>query len=269
MLISKKPSRGLPRYLLVLCVILFCSGYFVLQFPDVPGTSVASYGFNLIIALPSIIGLSWQLGYKRALIGIVVISLFAYLIEGFGTVTGVPYGDFDYGNALGPKIFGIVPYLLPLSYVPLVIGSVGMFAIDRSRLRGIFSATLFLVLLDGVLDPGAATLGFWMWPDGGIYYGIPLSNYGGWLISGLVSVILLTLIGGRTLVTRHCRPELLDSMIASLAFWFGVTVFSGLVLPAVLAAVLLVVAVRRRMQLSQGVATGLSPADSGRAKRPI
>ncbi len=260
---------GLPKYLVVLCVILFCSGYFVLRFPDVPGTSVASYGFNFLIALPSLIGLSWQLGYKRAIIGIVSVALFAYLIEGFGTVTGVPYGNFEYGTALGPKVFGIVPYLLPLSYVPLVIGSVGMFAASSRRLRGILWATLFLVVIDGVLDPGAATLGFWTWPGGGIYYGIPLTNYGGWLISGLVSITLLTLIGGKALTNRSCRPELLDSLIASLAFWLGVSVFSGLVVPAVLAVLLIVVTVRRRIQLKKNTGPTLPPGESADSQRLV
>ncbi|GAA1338717.1 hypothetical protein GCM10009611_06570 [Arthrobacter roseus] len=269
MRIKRQPSWGLPRYLVALCVILFFSGYFVLRFPDVPGTSIASYGFNLLIALPSLIGLWWQLGFRRAIVGIVSVALFAYLIEGFGTVTGVPYGNFEYGTALGPKVFGIVPYLLPLSYVPLVIGSVGMFAANSRRLHRILWATLFLVMVDGVLDPGAAMLGFWTWPGGGVYYGIPLSNYVGWLISGLVSVTLLTLIGGPALRTRTCRPELLDSMIASLTFWLGVTVFSGLVIPAVLAVLLLVVSVRRRIQLKHIAETVLSSADSDSSRRLI
>src|SRR3712207_8856509 len=29
-----------------------------------------------------------------------------------------------YGDSLGPKALGLVPYLLPISYIPLVIGAV-------------------------------------------------------------------------------------------------------------------------------------------------
>lgn len=245
----EREPKPVPAYLLILCSILFCSGYFVLRFPNVPGADIVSYVFNAIIALPAFLGLRRQLGSARTAVALIAVSVFAYLIEGYGTVSGVPYGNFHYGDALGPRVFGVVPYLLPLSYVPLVIGAVGMFAGPKGWLRTVLPATLFLVLVDGVLDPGAAVLGFWTWPDGGFYYGVPLSNYGGWLLSGLIAVALLTWIGGSALQSSSVRPELLDSLIASLAFWCGVTVFAGLVVPAVLAAVLLLFVVRRRIHL--------------------
>ncbi len=262
-MIRPKPRLPVPVYLLILCGVLFCSGYFVLRFPDVPGAAAASYVFNLIIALPAMIGLYRQVGGARAAAAIVGVSVFAYLIEGFGTLTGVPYGEFHYGDALGPKVFGIVPYLLPLSYVPLVIGSVAMFTAVRGALARVALATLFLVLVDGVLDPGAAVLGFWIWPDGGVYYGVPLSNYGGWLVSGAVAVVLLLMFAGKPLLDRPLRPELLDSLIASLTFWCGVLAFSGLVFPAVLAAVLIAAAVRRRVRLRRDLASAAPRAAQG------
>ncbi|MBG6216332.1 putative membrane protein [Arthrobacter sp. CAN_A6] len=242
-------ARPVPRILIAACVFLFLSGFFVVEFPDVPGASVGSYVFNVLIALPAFVALRQQLGAAPAVLALVAVSLFGYLIEGFGVATGLPYGEFYYGDPLGPKAFDLVPFLLPLSYVPLVIGTVAVFAGPGSTLRRIIASALLLVAVDGVLDPGAVSLGFWVWPDGGPYYGVPLSNYGGWLISGLLASAILTAVGGARFGTSPIRPGLLDSLILSLSLWLGVTVFSGLVFPAVLAAALLVFLVGRRAQL--------------------
>ena len=198
---SKTPAarRHFPRLLVVSCAFLFISGYFVVRFPDVEGASYASYGFNLLIALPAFIALVRQLGAARGTVALVAVALFGYLIEGFGVATHLPYGEFYYGEPLGPRMFDLVPYLLPLSYVPLVIGAVAMVAGAGTIARRIILGGLALVVIDGVLDPGAVSLGFWIWPDGGPYYGVPLSNYVGWLISGLIASALVFVIGGRRL----------------------------------------------------------------------
>jgi putative membrane protein len=48
-------------------------------------------------------------------------------------------------------------------------------------------AAVWMTLLDGVIDPVASTaLGFWRWPGGGSYYGVPLTNFAGWLAVGLI-----------------------------------------------------------------------------------
>ena len=248
----KTPARRrFPRLLVVSCVFLFISGYFVVRFPDVEGASYASYGFNLLIALPAFVALVRQLGAARGAAALVAVSVFGYLIEGFGVATGMPYGEFHYGEPLGPRIFDLVPYLLPLSYVPLVIGAVAMIPGAGNRVRRILLGGLLLVVIDGVLDPGAVSLGFWVWPGGGPYYGVPLSNYGGWLISGLIASALVTVIGGRRLTDHALRPGLLDSLLVSMFLWLGVCIFSGLVFPAVLAAVLIVLTGRRRLTLSR------------------
>ena len=241
--------RAFPRLLVAFCLFLFVSGFFVVEFPDIEGASYASYGFNLLIALPAFIALVLQLGALRGAVALVVVSVFGYLIEGFGTATGVPYGQFHYGDAMGPRILDHVPYLLPLSYVPLVIGAVAVVAGTRHLLLKIVLGGLLLVVIDGVLDPGAVSLGFWVWPDGGPYYGVPLSNYGGWLISGLIASALLVLIGGRKLNEQVLRPGLLDSLLVSMFLWMGVCIFSGLVFPAILAAALIVLVALRRKQL--------------------
>ena len=257
-----KDLRDAPKPLILACALLFGAAFFTVRFPHVPGASVGSYVSTFLIAAPSVFALWRYLGVRRALLALVLLSLFGYAIETVGVATGFPYGKFYYGGSLGPKAFGIVPYLLPVSYVPLVIGSVAASGGSKflSRVSG---STLLLVLVDGVLDPGAASLGFWIWPGSGFYYGVPASNYLGWLLSGALASALLLAIGGTTWRIATPRPGLLDSVTVAVSFWSGVAVFSGLVFPALLGFVLLAYLLRRRLRLRRKLRYKLDPV-----KRP-
>jgi putative membrane protein len=242
--------RATPRPLLLASALFFATAFFALRFPDAPGASAGSYVSTLLIALPPFVALFRYLGARRAALSILALSAFAYAVESVGVATGIPYGPFYYGDALGERLLGLVPYILPLSYAPLAIGAVAAAWSDGSgrnhRLLLVSRAAVLLTLIDGVLDPGAAGMGFWIWPDGGAYYGVPLSNYAGWLLSGaLAAVVLLAAGGWRTAPL----PSLLDGALLALAFWTGVAFFSGLVFPALLGAALLAYLLHRRSRL--------------------
>lgn len=238
--------RTTPRLLLLASAAAFAAAFFATRFPDVPGASVASYVSTVLIALPSLLALFAHLGPRRAALSVLAVSVFAYVVESVGVATGLPYGTFFYGDALGPRFLGLVPLLLPVTYVPLVVGAVAAaWAPGRLAPRIALSA-LLLVLLDAVLDPGATALGFWIWPEGGPYYGVPLSNFAGWLLSGAVSAYLLLSVGR---IRTPPPPGALDSAVVALAFWTGAAVFSGLALPALLGLVLFVFSLARRSAL--------------------
>ena len=241
--------RATPRPLILACALSLVAAYFAVHFPDVEGSSVGSYVSTLLIALPSAVALFLYLGARRATLSLLALSILAYAIEALGVATGFPYSTFYYGDALGPSLAGIVPYLLPLSYAPLVVGAVAAAWGTRGtrlRLLHILYATLLLVWMDAIIDPGAASLGFWVWPEGGAYYGVPLSNYAGWLLSGALATTLL-LAAGQWSETP--RPGLLDSAMIATSFWTGVAFISGMPAPAVLGALLLAYLLGRRSQL--------------------
>lgn len=238
--------RLTPRPLLFASALAFFAAFFATRFPDVPGASVGSYVSTVLIALPSVVALFAYLGPRRALLSIVAVSVFAYAIESVGVATGFPYGVFFYDDALGPRLFGLVPYLLPVTYVPLVIGAVAAARPGGHIAPCIFVSALLLVAVDAVLDPGATALGFWIWPEGGPYYGVPLSNFAGWLLSGAISATLLLSIG-------HPRtpppPGTLDSLVLATAFWTGAALFSNLTLPTLLGFLLFAFFLIRRARL--------------------
>jgi putative membrane protein len=242
--------RATPRPLILASAFFFAIAYFALRFPNVPGAGAGSYVSTFIIALPSLVALFKYLEPRRAILSLLALSAFGYAIEAVGVATGLPYGTFYYGDTLGERLLGLVPYLLPISYAPLVIGAVadswkdGL--VPNRRYLFVFRSALLLALMDGVLDPGAANLGFWIWPEGGAYYGVPLSNYAGWLLSGALATALLLASGRWRTVPL---PGLLDGAILALAFWTGVAVFSVLVVPALLGAALFAYLLYRRSRL--------------------
>ena len=238
--------RTTPRPLILACALSLGAAYFAVRYPDIKGASVGSYVSTLLIASPSAVALFRYLGPRRATLSLLALSIFGYAIEALGVATGFPYGTFYYGDALGPRLAGIVPLLLPLSYVPLVVGAVAAAWGTRLRLLHVLYATLLLVWMDAVLDPGAASLGFWVWPEGGAYYSVPFSNYAGWLLSGALATILLLATGQWS---ETPRPTLLDSATIATSFWTGVVVLSGMVVPALLGALLLAYLLLRRSHL--------------------
>jgi bisanhydrobacterioruberin hydratase len=248
--------RVAPRPLLLLSALFLGAAYFTVNFPDTPGAGIASFVSTLLIALPSFVALWRFLGPKRGTLSLLALSAFGYAIEMTGVLSGFPYGPFYYGDSLGPKVAGLVPYLLPLSWVPLVLGAVaaatpeGKSTTRRPRALHIFSAAVLLTLVDGILDPGAASLGFWVWPEGGIYYGVPVTNYLGWLFSSTLAAAILLALGRGRWGRVTPPPGLLDSLLVALAFWVGVAIFSGLFFPAALGSVLFSSLLHRRARLA-------------------
>ena len=242
--------RATPKPLLLASAVFFLAAFFAARFPDVPGASVGSYVSTFLIGLPAFVALFGQLGPGRAALALLTLSAFAYAIETVGVTTGLPYGVFSYGDALGPKALGLVPYLLPVSYLPLVIGAVAAAFGPRSLPRRVALSALILVLLDGVLDPGAVALGFWNYPGGGLYHGVPLSNFAGWLLSGAIAAALLLALDRRQ---TPPPPGALDGAILALAFWTGVATLSALAVPAALGATLFAFLLTRRTRLRSPV----------------
>jgi uncharacterized membrane protein len=131
-----------------------------------------------------------------------VVALAAELLS---TRVGVPFGLYHYtGETAGAELFlSNVPFFSPLSFPFLAYASfclarraLGPGWADRraGRLRLVALAGALMTLLDVVIDPLAVRGGRWFlghvfsYPDGGAYFGVPLSNFVGWLLVGWATV---------------------------------------------------------------------------------
>jgi putative membrane protein len=79
------------------------------------------------------------------------------------------------------------------------------------------------------LDPGAVALGFWEYYPPGAFYGVPLSNYVGWVLSATVAVVLLDWgYDRRVLLGRLAECEfMLDDLVSFVILWGGINAWFG------------------------------------------
>lgn len=130
-----------------------------------------------------------RLAALSAFIAIYVVSLASELM---GTGWGVPFGPYSYTGLLGPKWFGLVPLLIPLSWFTMSWACWTMARQARSGVAAILLATVLLVSWDLLLDPAMSKVtSYWVWGESGSYYGMPWMNLFGWGVTGLVLFIAL------------------------------------------------------------------------------
>jgi putative membrane protein len=114
-------------------------------------------------------------------------------IELLGSRTGWPFGEYFYTSQLQPQILG-VPMIVPLAWLMMAYPSL-LLARSLTTRWVVPLAAVGLTTWDFFLDPQMVGEGYWVWQDPepalpGIP-GIPLQNYGGWLIGTLVLMWLL------------------------------------------------------------------------------
>lgn len=199
---------------------------------------------TLVMRLPLVAGLL-PVTDRRAALSVALVAGYAYAIEYVGVRTGWPYGNFEYAVDLGPMLLGVVPVGLPVFFIPLVLNSYLLVVLllgDRAESRPVRTlATLATVLLvDLVLDPGAVAIEFWAYRPPGPYYGVPASNYAGWVLSGTVAVLAFDLGFDRELVLERLRAceFALDDMVSFVLLWGGINALFLQTIPVAVAALL-------------------------------
>jgi len=149
----------------------------------------------LLVAFTLVHGITTY-GARAMLWFIVVCLVVSNVAENASILTGFPFGHYHYTDVLGPKLF-LVPVTIGGAYfgagylawaVSLVLlGRAGL-ALDRfGRWAAPFVATVLMASWDFMLDPSASTINrLWVWEQGGGYFGVPFSNYLGWLLTVFV-----------------------------------------------------------------------------------
>ena len=117
-----------------------------------------------------------------------------------GTTVGLPFGPYHYTSGLGPKLFGHVPVLIPLSWffmaLPAYALAADRFPGTRRAVQRVLLASFLLTSWDLVLDPAMSFVTkYWIWGTEGPYYGMPLLNLAGWYVTGLALMAALSLLG--------------------------------------------------------------------------
>jgi putative membrane protein len=155
----------------------------------VPG--LGNIGFTLVFVLFAVLHCARCEGWPRTGLFFATAAIVSYALEETGVRTGLIYGRYHYSDLLGPKL-GHVPVLIPLAWFMMIYPS---WVTARALLRGVNTqsvtgitalalvAALVMTAWDTVMDPGMAAAGNWVWEQGGAYFGVPLGNYPGWLLT--------------------------------------------------------------------------------------
>lgn len=163
-----------------------------------------------------------MLGRKKIAAFFCIAVLVTYLMEWLGTHFGVPFGHYYYTNRLGPMLME-VPITIPFQWFNILYASYIMSQIllsgwrkredqaGQSTVEGqILSKAyprlivtsiivgLFMVSWDFINDPYMVGEGMWVWTDpteffGLMLFGIPFSNYLGWVLTGAIAVLVFEL----------------------------------------------------------------------------
>ncbi len=187
-------------------------GYFVIRpllgLPFVPillsSTTLIFFAFSLGHAM-------WSLGGWQTLLFLGLTFSVSLLFESVGVLTGWVYGPYHYTDRLGVKVFGLVPLLIPIAWFMMIYPSYVLVerlaGADRGSglgrtawLAGL--SALAMTAWDLVMDPIMVATGHWVWEVEGAYFGIPIRNYGGWLVTTFTIYLLYRLIAAR----RAPRP---------------------------------------------------------------
>lgn len=157
---------------------------------------------------------------------------FGWAIEAIGTATGIPFGRYDYLNG-GPTFLG-VPLLVPLGWWAFVVVAMSVAPVQRRWLW----APVALVTWDVGLDPLMVDRGVWAFASGA-WFGVPLSNFVGWFVSGMILVRALTWIEPR-LATSTIPAFRVVYLVQAGFIGVGLTLFglpwAGLVAAVVMAS---------------------------------
>jgi len=210
-----------------------------------------------------------DLGWRRTLAFAAWVWPLAWLSEFTSTRIGVPFGLYHYTETTrGQELYvANVPLMDSLSFTFLAYAS---FCLARGTLGRraeswplALTGGFLMMLLDVVMDPIAVRGDRWFlgrvfyYADGGVYFGVPLSNFVGWALVGIAAIGGYLLLMGKACGTRPAPGIAL--YYAMLAFNLGVTAWLrewvllglGVVLHGAIAAVLY--AVRRRPAIGPGM----------------
>jgi putative membrane protein len=104
--------------------------------------------------------------------------LLGYFVEVLGVNTGFPFGAYEYGTVLGPKLIA-TPLMIGVNWLILlyasnsIASSFGLTAITKS-----LGAAALMVILDYAIEPVAIQYEFWTWAQ----VDPPFENYMAWFV---------------------------------------------------------------------------------------
>jgi len=190
-----------------------------------------AYGGATTVTLGAIAGLAFLahcIGTRRALLVFAASFLLAFISEYAGTVTDYPFGAYEYTSQLGYKMFGRVPFNIPTSWFYMLVASLaicGRFLPAKddntSKWYWALMGGLVLTAWDVSMDPAMVKTNHWFWQMGSlsdrsafeqfigkpIFFGMPITNWLGWLLTGIIVARVMLAIVPPTMWAAKVAPH--------------------------------------------------------------
>ncbi len=183
--IKKYLNRFKPEYFLYL---IFTVGIIGHIFKPLLNIMLWLTPFTLFLTGSVVLFYSYKSSRNKFLIWLLITYLITFILEVVGVKTSLIFGDYNYGNTLGLKVFE-VPLIIGFNWVFVILGSISVSQLisKNNIIIAIFSASIS-VLFDYVLEPVAIKLNYWQWADNII----PVQNYIAWFFIALISVLIFS-----------------------------------------------------------------------------
>jgi putative membrane protein len=205
------------------------------------------------------------LGWKRTAWFFGVTWITAFACEFSSTRTGIPFGWYHYtGSTVGHELYlSNIPFidslsftfllfasyclalllLLPSRHVPLVLGlpagrlpgglHIGFTRDMRTSWSVLVLSVLFFVFIDMITDPVALRGDRWFlgrlyyYPAPGIHFGVPIANYVGWGVVGLISLTTYFILDRRLPeLSRDETVSVTRDLLLGCALYYSVLIFN-------------------------------------------
>jgi len=158
-----------------------------------------------ILALATtLVALARGLPAQNVILVAALIALISGIVETVGAKTGVPFGSFIYTENLGPQLFSLLPWPVPLIWVVVILNSRGVARLilrpwrklGRYGLWVMGLTVLLAVVFDLGLEPFAARVNrYWIWrvsPRAPAWHTAPWVNFLGWAVTVLLILAFVT-----------------------------------------------------------------------------
>ena len=188
----------------------------------------------LFATVGTLVALARQLPLQNALLAAAITALIGGLAHALCAKTGIPFGPVLFGSAAGLKLFGLLPWIMPLLWIVAVLNSRSVARLvlrpwRKMRAYGLWLmglTALFTMLLDYALEPFATRIKHcWIWTAGEFSltpHGAPVSNLVGWFVVTLLILAFATPVLINKQLSKRSTPD-----FHPLAVWLGAIVLFG------------------------------------------
>jgi putative membrane protein len=182
---NKLPIADVKRFIIIFYIVGLIG--FIIPFSKAVFSTITPLALLLNTYLLAIYHNKYTL--KEALI-FPLILLCGFVIEVIGVKSGLIFGTYTYGDALGLKVFD-TPLMIGLNWLFLTYTATAIAnSLTGNKWIAIFVAPALMLVYDVVLEQVAPRINMWSWqkPE------VPLRNYIAWYVIAFCFVLLLKII---------------------------------------------------------------------------